>query len=158
MRPCGRFTRLRGRFAVASIRGSTASTPQRGGPAVVRPRSSGLLSGASLNVVAIPDNPVAPLVATMSAWLVLALVLLVATLVGSVSLGRPLAASGVDLTAMVVVLLLALWDPVERNSPAGPTGLMSCLAAGATVGQWWPTWTGLARVAASVTLAVVVFR
>lgn len=109
-------------------------------------------------MVAIPDNPVAPLVATTSAWLVLALVLLVATLVGSVSLGRPLAASGVDLAAMVVVLLLALWDPAERNSPAGPTRLMSCLVASETVGQWWPTWTGLARVAASVTLAVVVFR
>ena len=36
-----------------------------------------------------PDNPVAPLVATTSAWLV-----------------------------------LALWAPDERNSPAGPTGLI----------------------------------
>lgn len=47
-----------------------------------------------------PDNPVAPLVATTSAWLVLALVLLAPTLVGSVSLGSPLAASGVSLAAM----------------------------------------------------------
>lgn len=59
---------------------------------------------------------------------------------------------------MVVVPLLALWDPVERNSPAGPTGLMSCLAAGETVEQRWPAWTGLACVAAGVTLAVAVFR
>ena len=65
----------------------------------------------------------------------LPILLPVATFVGSVSLGSPVAASGVDLAVMVVVPLLALWDPVERNSPAGPTGLMSCLAASETVGQ-----------------------
>ena len=60
-----------------------------------------------------PDNPVAPLVATTSAWLVLALV-------GSVSLGSPLAASGVSLAAMVVMLLLTLREPTERYSPGRP--------------------------------------
>ncbi len=98
-----------------------------------------------------PDNPVAPLVATTSAWLVLALV-------GSVSLGSPLAASGVSLAAMVVMLLLTLREPTERYSPAGLTGLMSHLAAGEAVEQRWPAWTGLACVAAGVTLAVAVFR
>ena len=87
-----------------------------------------------------------------------ALVLLAATLVGSVSLGSPLAASGVCLAAIVVVLLLALWEPAERYSPAGLTGLMSRLAAGETIEQWWPTWTGLACVASGVTLVVAVFR
>lgn len=105
-----------------------------------------------------PDNPVAPLVATTSAWLVLALVLLAPTLVGSVSLGSPLATSGVSLVAMVVMLLLTLREPVERYSPTGLTGFMSHLAAGETVEQWWPAWTGLACVAAGVTLSVVVFR
>ena len=58
---------------------------------------------------------------------------------------------------MVVMLLLTLREPTERYSPAGLTGLMSHLAAGETVEQRWPAWTGLACVA-GVTLAVAVFR
>lgn len=63
-----------------------------------------------------------------------------------------------SLAAMVVMLLLTLREPTERYSPAGLTGLMSHLAAGETVEQRWPAWTGLACVAAGVTLAVAVFR
>ena len=43
-RPVHPAPRALRRAAMTPTRGSTASTPQRGGPAVVRPRSSGLLS------------------------------------------------------------------------------------------------------------------
>lgn len=96
--------------------------------------------------------------ATTSAWLVLSLVSLTATLVGSVSLGSPMAASGVGLAAMVVVLLPALWEPAERYSLTGLTGLMFRLTASETVGQWRQAWTTLAYLAASAPLAVAVFQ
>lgn len=84
----------------------------------------------------VPDNPMAPLLATTSAWLALALVLLAATLVRSANLSRPLATSGVGMAAMVIVFLLALWEPAERYNSAGLTGLMSRFASGETVEQW----------------------
>ena len=95
-----------------------------------------------------PETQVGVALQLTGVWLLLALVLLAFTLVGS--------AAGIALAAMLVLLLLGLWGPATRYTPAGLYSMMSRLAAGAEAGPLGPVWAAVAVIAGCVTGAAAI--
>lgn len=96
------------------------------------------------------------LLAQTGAWLVLALVLMSCTLLGSASLNSGLAAAGVGLGGMLALLLAGLWEPATRYTPAGLRQAVAALGVGQEPAGPWPVVTGLLAVVLLVTAAAAI--
>ena len=103
-----------------------------------------------------PETQVGVALQLTGVWLLLALVLLAFTLVGSAGSDNALVAAGIALAAMLVLLLLGLWGPATRYTPAGLYSMMSRLAAGAEAGPLGPVWAAVAVIAGCVTGAAAI--
>ncbi len=116
--------------------------------------ATALAAGAELALTAalFPAVEAGPVIAVTGAWLVLAMLLMACTLVGSAGLDRGLAAAGTGLAGLVVLLVLGLWEPATRYSPAGLYQAVGALAAGGQVSAW-PVVTGLVATAVLVAAA-----
>ncbi|HZK04975.1 MAG TPA: ABC transporter permease subunit [Actinomycetaceae bacterium] len=111
-----------------------------------------------LTAALFPGAPLEPLAAGTAVWLVLALLLLAVTFLGSAWFTSALGAAGLGLGVYMVISIAAIWQPAERWSPAGLTTAPAHLATGGSADWIWPVVTGILLAVLVLAGAVAVFR
>lgn len=105
-----------------------------------------------------PAAPLGPVLAATAAWLLFAALLVAVTLLASAALDSAAGAAGVGLGAYFLLLLLGVWGPALKWSPAGLAAAPSALAVDAARDLLWPALTTAVLTAALMWAAVAVFQ
>lgn len=134
----------------------------------------GTLLAWGLTAALFPATPLLPFVGVSAVWLVLALMVMAATVWASGLASGPLPAVGVGIAVWLVLTVGGVWDVAYRYTPAGLSGLVGKIAAGGGSGGLgggglgggglsagdlvWPLVTGALAVVLLLAGAVASFR
>ncbi|MFF0776550.1 ABC transporter permease [Nonomuraea wenchangensis] len=105
--------------------------------------------------------PLGPVLAATAVWLVLAAVLITASLLASAAIDAVTGATGVGIGAFFLLVLLGVAPQAAEYTPAGLIPVTNALAAGTQTADhtlWWPVATGLLLASALLAAAAIVFR
>lgn len=105
--------------------------------------------------------PLGPVFGATAAWLVLAAVLVAASLLASAAIDAVAGAAGVGIGVFFVLALLGVVPQLAEYTPAGLMQVTNAVAAGTQASDhtlWWPVASGLLLAAALLAAATVVFR
>lgn len=94
-------------------------------------------------------------------WIVLAAVLITASLLASVAFDALAAAAGIGIGTFFLLILAGTMPRLAEYTPAGLIPTSSAIATGAPVddaAMWWPVITGVILAAVLLASAVLVFR
>ncbi|MEV4287770.1 hypothetical protein AB0K40_19860 [Nonomuraea bangladeshensis] len=103
--------------------------------------------------------PLGPVLAATAVWLVLAAVLITASLLASAAIDA--GAAGVGIGAFFLLVLLGVAPQAAEYTPAGLIPVTNALAAGTQTADhtlWWPVATGVLLASALLAAAAIVFR
>ena len=104
------------------------------------------------------DVDAGPVWTATAVWLVLAMLLIAVTMLGSCLMSSTMAAFMVGFVAYIAISLVGLWQPARAYSPAGLNEVIANLAVGQDVALAWPVLTALALAALALGAAVHAFR
>ena len=90
-------------------------------------------------------------------WLVLAVLLIAVTMLGSCLTSSTMAAFMIGFVAYIAIALAGLWQPARAYSPAGLTEAIGNLASGESVAVAWPVAATLALAALALCGAILGF-
>lgn len=105
--------------------------------------------------------PLGPVLGATAVWLVLAAVLVAASLLASTAIDAVAGAAGVGVGVFFVLALLSVVPPLAEYTPAGLIQVTNAMAAETQASDhtlWWPVATGLLLTVALLTAAIIVFR
>ncbi|GAB2838236.1 hypothetical protein GCM10022221_42040 [Actinocorallia aurea] len=105
--------------------------------------------------------PLGPVLGATAVWLVLAAVLITASLLASAATDAVAGAAGVGIGAFFLLVLLGVVPALTEFTPAGLVPVTNALAMGAQAADrtlWWPVATGLLLAGALLAAATAVFR
>lgn len=123
---------------------------------------AGLATGTALTTgvtaLLFDDLDIGAVWAATGVWIVLALLLIAVTMLGSCLLSSTMGAFLVGFVAYVLLSLVGLWQPARVYSPAGLTEAIGSLAAGGDAVLVWPVATALGLAIITLVAAVWAFR
>lgn len=100
-----------------------------------------------------------PLTRAVAVWILWAWTVIAIVTVFSCLLTSGLGAAGAGFGVLVVVAVLGLWGPAVRWSVVGVPGLVGSLVSSTQdLSVWWPLAGAVVTIAASLSVAVLVFR
>jgi len=111
-----------------------------------------------LTLAVFGQAPVGELARATALWLALGTLLLALMTLLSVLLRSQAAAAGVGLAVYFLLVILTVWEPAVRHTPAGLLAAPAQLAAGGAPPLAWPLATGALVSAAAVLAAMAAFR
>lgn len=91
-------------------------------------------------------------------WLVLAILLIAVTMLGSCMVSSTMAAFLIGFAAYILIAIVGMWQPARAYSPAGLNEAISSLALGQDASLAWPIGTALLAAALALTAAIRAFR
>lgn len=99
-----------------------------------------------------------PLWSAVGVWLVLTVLLIAVTLIGSCLVTNTMAAFAIGFGGYIVLNLAGMWQPARAYSPAGLNDAVAGLAAGGDPSLAWPVVTALVVTVAAIALGAWSFN
>jgi ABC-2 type transport system permease protein len=122
---------------------------------------AGALITWAVTLAVFGEAPIGPVLGATGVWVVLAAVLIGASLLASAAVDAMAGAAGIGIGVYFLLAILGAVPWLARYTPFGLTSLPNAIIGGAQAGDatlWWPVGSGLALAAGLVWGAVAVFR